>query len=70
MGYRLTSGERRIIERSKRDAAQTPPPDGLSGEPEKDPQTPPLWRSALGWVASIVFLVALAMFLLWLASLI
>jgi hypothetical protein len=64
MGYRLTSEERRIIERTKREGEEF---HGSETRVEKKKQT---LGSALIWIGGIVLLALLAMFMVWLGSLI
>jgi Trk-type K+ transport system membrane component len=54
------------MERTRREGGQTQEADGKAA----DEQAPALWRSALGWIGGIVFLVALAMLMVYLGSLI
>jgi hypothetical protein len=64
MGYRLTSEERRIIERTKREGEEFHRSETRA---EKKKQT---LGSALIWIGGIVLLALLAMFMVWLGSLI
>jgi hypothetical protein len=72
MNWRLTPEERRIIAHTQRESEQAhPSPEGLTPGSTETPPTAevPLWRSVMIWIGGIVFLVGLAMFLLWLGSL-
>ena len=65
MSYRLTPEERRIIERTKREGEEFHASHPATPAQKREQA----WRSILIWIGGIVFLVALALLVAYIGSL-